>query len=356
MSDLGYSFSTRLLHRIALQSKVISEVSFDIENMFFNKKDSTFAPKPVFISGLARSGTTMLMRYLYETGEFRSLTYLDMPFVLMPNLWKMLSFKKKGGELKERAHQDGIMVSFESPEAFEEVFWRVFTGDKYISKDRLKLQKVNQDVMNKFKDYIHNIILSADNPDQTRYLSKNNNNILRIDYLKKSFPEAHLVIPFRDPLQHALSLFHQHLHFCEAQSLDKFSLDYMNWLGHFEFGLNQKPFDLNNTATFEAMQSIDKTELDFWLLSWKNYYEFVLQQPEDAALLFCFEDFCSAPDSVLNELFPLLGLPEIKNKIKPFIPPSKKVSGYSESILHDCQDIYQRLKLRFNSWYNIKPN
>ena len=356
MSDLGYSFSSRLLHRIALQSKAIAEISFDIENMLVNKKGSTLNSKPIFISGLARSGTTMLMRYLYETGEFRSLTYLDMPFVLMPNLWQKLSLQKTGGELKERAHQDGIMVSFESPEAFEEVFWRVFTGNKYIAKDRLKLQKVDQDVTNKFKDYIHNVILSADKPDQTRYLSKNNNNILRIDSLKKCFPEASLVIPFRDPLQHALSLFHQHLHFSQVQTKDKFSLDYMNWLGHFEFGLNQKPFDLNNTDTFNAIQSTNKSELDFWLLSWKNYYEFVLQQPEDTALLFCYEDFCTAPNSVLKELFPLLGLSEINKEIKPFTPSSKKISGYSEDILKDCQDIYHRLKLRFHTWYTIKQN
>jgi len=354
MSNLGYSFSSRLLHRVALQSKAIAEVSFDMENMLVSKKGNSFSSKPVFISGLARSGTTMLMRYLYETGKFRSLTYLDMPFVLMPNLWKKLSFQKTGAELKERAHQDGIMVSFESPEAFEEVFWRVFTGDQYITNDRLKLQKVNPEVLNKFKDYIHNIILSADNPGQTRYLSKNNNNILRIDALKKSFPEATLIIPFRAPLQHALSLFHQHLHFSELQTQDKFSLDYMNWLGHFEFGLNQKPFDLNNANTFNAMQNADKSKLDFWLLSWKNYYEFVLEQPEDTALLFCYEDFCSEPASILKELFHVLGLSEMEKEIKPFIPSSKKISGYSEHLLNDCQEIYHRLKLRFNSWYTIK--
>ena len=355
MSDLGYSFSSRLLHRIALQSKAIAEISFDIENMLVNKKGSTLNSKPIFISGLARSGTTMLMRYLYETGEFRSLTYLDMPFVLMPNLWKKLSFQKADTELKERAHQDGIMVNFESPEAFEEVFWRIFTGDQYITKDRLKLQKISPEVLNKFKDYIHNVILSADKHSQNRYLSKNNNNILRIDSLKKSFPESRLVIPFRDPLQHALSLFHQHLHFSAVQTQDKFSLDYMNWLGHFEFGLNQKPFDLNNIKTFDEMQKTDKTELDFWLLSWKNYYEFALQLPEDSALLFCYEDFCSAPNSVLKDLFPLLGLSEVNKEIKPFIPSNKKISGYSEKILKDCQDIYHKLKLRFHTWHTIKP-
>lgn len=351
MSDLGYSFSSRLLHRIALQSKIISEISFDIENIIFSKKGYEFKQNPVFISGLARSGTTMLMRYLHETAEFRSLTYQDMPFVLMPNLWKKLSMRKEAGELKERAHKDGILVSLESPEAFEEVFWRVFTGDKYIFTDRLKVLKTNTEVLNKFRDFVGNALLSSDKPSELRYLSKNNNNILRLAYLKKCFPEARIVIPFRDPLQHALSLLNQHTHFSGIQQKDKFSLDYMSWLGHFEFGLNQKPFDLHNDETFRAMENTPKSELDFWLLSWKNYYGFALENTEDSILFFCYEEFCKSPSNVLQQLFPLLGVSGNTERIKPFNPSLKKVSGYSESLLNECIDLYKKLNLRFNSWY-----
>lgn len=354
MSDLGYSFGSRLLHRIALQSKIIAEISFDIENLIFSKKGHTFKKNPVFISGLARSGTTILMRYLHETGNFRSLTYQDMPFVLMPNLWKNLSLKKAAGELKERAHGDGILVSLESPEAFEEVFWRIFTGDDYIYKDRLKLLKTNSDVLSKFRDFIYNALLSSDNPGELRYLSKNNNNILRLNYLKKSFPESKIVIPFRDPLQHALSLQNQHIHFSDMQKENKFSLDYMNWLGHFEFGLNQKPFDLNNNEIFGEMGKTPKSELDFWLLSWKNYYGFALLNPEDTCLFFCYEEFCKSPTDVLEKLFPLLGITADTGGIKSFSPSEKKVSGYSEVLLSECIELYKKLNLRFNSWYQVK--
>lgn len=351
MSDSGYSFSSRLLHRIALQSKIIAEISFDIENIIFNKKDLKFTENPVFVSGLARSGTTMLMRYLHETGQFRSLTYQDMPFVLMPNLWKKLSLRKEAGDLKERAHKDGILVSLESPEAFEEVFWRVFTGDQYILKDRLKVLKTNTEVLNKFRDFVENALMSSDNPVKLRYLSKNNNNILRLSYLKKCFPEARIVIPFRDPLQHALSLLNQHTHFSGIQQDDEFSLDYMNWLGHFEFGLNQKPFDLNNNEIFSAMKNSAKSELDFWLLSWKNYYGYALENPEESILFFCYEEFCKSPSNVLQKLFPLLDVNGNTEQIKAFKPAEKKVSGYNEILLSECNDVYKKLNLRFNSWY-----
>jgi len=170
---------------MALQSKVIAEVSFDLENMLV-KRDQSFEPgAPAFVSGLARSGTTILMRYLYETGLFRSLTYHDMPFVLMPNTWKKIAKRKSSTELKERAHKDGIMVGVDSPEAFEEVFWRVFTGGDYIGEDRLKLYPIDDEVSEKFKTYIELVSLSSDSPTQNRYLSKNNNNILRFASLQK---------------------------------------------------------------------------------------------------------------------------------------------------------------------------
>lgn len=350
MADSEYNFSSRFMHRMALQSKMMAEISFDAENSFVNKKGIAFSKSPVFISGLARSGTTMLMRYLYETGQFRSLTYLDMPFVLMPNIWKKLSYKKPAKELKERAHQDGIMVSFESPEAFEEVFWRVFCGNKYIGEDRLELQKLDKSVLKKFREYIQNVIMSADDPGQTRYLSKNNNNILRLPYLFESFPETKLVIPFRDPLQHALSLLSQHKHFSEVQSKDNFSLDYMNWLGHFEFGLNQKPFHFEDDPTFAAMQKTDKMTLDFWLLSWKNYYSFALKNAGSNSFFFSYEAFCINPSAVLSNLFTEIGVEASSADLKSFKPSDKNITGFDQNLLKDCILIYDELVSRFNLW------
>ena len=79
--------------------------------------------KSLFITGLARSGSTILLNTLYETGQFASLKYSDMPFVVCPNIWSKINFMKKSNyEKKIRAHDDGIEFSITSPEAFEEVF------------------------------------------------------------------------------------------------------------------------------------------------------------------------------------------------------------------------------------------
>ena len=86
MSEFDYSFLSKILHHLALSNKSVIELSFDLETAFQKNKSVTNS-EPVFVSGLARSGTTIIMRKLYETGKFRCLTYNDMPFVLMPGIW-----------------------------------------------------------------------------------------------------------------------------------------------------------------------------------------------------------------------------------------------------------------------------
>jgi hypothetical protein len=348
MSRSGYNFIERLTHRLALQSKAIAEISFDIENTIVKNKGQSFPDNHVFISGLARSGTTILLQHLYNTGCFSSLTYRDMPFVLMPNTWKRISDQKKKVEFKERAHNDGIMINPDSPEEFEEVFWRVFCSRDYILKDRLQLQKVAGDVSEKFKNYVKNILLSAETENQTRYLSKNNNNVLRFNYLQKAFPASYIIIPFRDPLQQAISLLNQHLHFSKIQQEDKFTLDYMNWLGHFEFGLNQKPFFFNDEETFREMQAYDKADINFWLLSWKNYYLYVNQHHTTNTMFFNHDKFCREPSAEIGKLFELLNIPAQLTHFEPFNPPLKTMGGVDEGILEECVSIYRELENKCN--------
>ena len=134
----GYSLIDRWLHWLALEPNVVRCLAFDLERQFAlpNRAKSVEAKLnkmadpaagAVYVCGLARSGTTMLLHILDQVDVFKSLTYRDMPFVLAPNLWKQLSrHARQESVLAERAHVDGIYVDFDSPEGFEEVFWRTF--------------------------------------------------------------------------------------------------------------------------------------------------------------------------------------------------------------------------------------
>ena len=94
----------------------------------------------------------------------------------------------------ERAHGDGIRISVESPEAFEEVFWMTFSENDDHTEE-------------KFKRYIQ---LINNKYSKNRYLSKNNQNVKRLNLISKIFPKSKFLFPFRDPIQHANSLLFQH--------------------------------------------------------------------------------------------------------------------------------------------------
>src|SRR4030095_2739807 len=240
----------------------------------------------VFVSGLARAGTTVLMRRFHATGQYRSLTYRDMPFVLAPNLWRRLSqISRRDVERAERAHGDNLLVDADSPESLDEVFWRLFAGDEYIEGDRLKPHAPGGELVEKYVRYV-NAILSAHDPRIDRYLSKNNNNILRLATIHRAFPNALLLIPFREPLQHAHSLLRQHLRCSELQAKREFVHSYMTWLGHHEFGLDHRPFQFEGAVPAHYPANT----LDYWLQLWCETYSWLERSKPKPALFVCYED------------------------------------------------------------------
>lgn len=253
-----YSRLEKLLHHLALGSPMRAEILHDMERAAFLKSSLSDEGRHVFVTGLARAGTTILMREIHGSGEFGSLTYADMPFVLAPNFWHRLSARgREAGARKERAHGDGIEVDFNSPEAFDEVYWRIFSGDAYIRPDRLLPHAPDADQMAGYRDFIRLVLRRT---GRSRYLSKNNNNLLRLDSLAKAFPDAVILVPVRDPLGHARSLLSQHERFLDS---DAFTRAYMGWLGHHEFGATHRPF-----AWDGAIVSGDSQELGYWLAQW----------------------------------------------------------------------------------------
>jgi hypothetical protein len=304
MSD--YGFLSRLLHRLALGVPAIAEASFDAEQAMLGKEPVAAASgRHVFVAGLARSGTTVLMRSLFETGEFCSLTYRDMPFVLAPGLWSRITRNSRiERDATQRAHGDGVMVDFDSPEALEEVFWRVFSGSSYIRPDRLVGMRAGAETVQRFRQYVAAILKRY---ERARYLSKNNNSIVRIGSLIEAFPLGRIVVPFRDPLQQAHSLLNQHLRFRRQRSEDGFTVRYMTWLAHHEFGADHRPFEWG----IPVAQGHAPDTLDYWLAQWIGVYDHLLQEvrrhPEHARLL-SYELLCSETHREWQRLGEFLGL------------------------------------------------
>lgn len=281
----NYSWLQQELHRFALSSQFMREVTFDVESSAISVNQVN--ENHVFISGLARSGTTILLTAIYESGEFSSLSYEDMPFVLAPNLWSKLSFSKRDVDSVERAHGDGIHVSVESPEAFEEVFWMTFN-------------RPGEDAQEKFRKYLQ--LINKKNQKE-RYLSKNNQNIRRLELISNIFPDAKILIPFRDPLQHSYSLLSQHRLFLEYCKQDKFILNYLKWIGHKEFGPGYIPIHKKNLF-FE-----DYLDINHWLEQWTLTYQhcFDTLQGKSNIYFICYEKLCSSKE-YWEDIMCLLGI------------------------------------------------
>ena len=250
----NYNFIQKLLHNICFSFNIINKSMYEIEKLIHLKRinsNKIVGKKHLFISGLPRSGTTILLNYLYSSNDYASLTYRDMPFITAINIFSKIS-RLSNYEKKPRIHNDGIFYNLDSPEALDEVFFQLF------DKDQLKEELVN---------YVSLILLKY---KKEQYLSKNNFNYQRVDLIKKTFPNSIFLIPFRDPLQQSYSLLKQHLNFIKLQNNDTFILKYMNYLGHIEFGKNHKSWNkpqlFNNTLN-----------INYWLEQWKIFYSEILK-------------------------------------------------------------------------------
>jgi hypothetical protein len=344
-NNSDYSLIERELHRLALGSSWIGRISLAMDCALSRDGDSKNDERHIFICGLARSGSTILMRAFYETENYRSLSYRDMPFVLMPRIWKILSrpYQTAGTE-RERAHQDGIMVAFDSPEAFEEVFWKAFSSSDYLDTSHLAPHSASEEVINYFQKFVDQVISSADQQNIERYLSKNNNNILRISSIRRAFPNALIIVPYREPVQQAISLFEQHKHFCKLQAVDSFISNYMEWLGHYEFGINHRPFQFGERWAIRS-NNHDPGDVNYWLALWIDTYRYLFETSTNNVVFTRYEDLCTTPNKTIKNLFMKANIDpqNISNKLEIVSPKIKELSKIDKNLERQAFDLYQDL-------------
>lgn len=339
----AYSFLDRLLHRLALQVVPIAELSFDIDQrMVHNDPKEIVDERHVFVSGLARAGTTVLMRHFYATGAYRSLTYRDMPFVLAPNLWRRLTrSSKREIATAERAHGDRILVDIDSPESLDEVFWRIFAAKEYIGQTHLKPHAPDSETTWKYVCYV-NAILTAQEPRLPRYLCKNNNNILRLNSIRQAFPRALILIPFRDPLAQANSLLRQHRIFIRMQAEDPFVKSYMTWLVHHEFGHDHRPFQFSEENPILQLSHGTDT-IEYWLGIWCAAYEWLERSVPEDVIFVCYEDLCN-DTRVWTRLAEIAEITAVRDEDQTFRSSDAKVESANDlDLVERAAAIYARL-------------
>ena len=338
MSNPKYSLVDKISYRLYLKNYMLAKLSYNVEKRILNNKIQDFElNQAVFITGLARAGTTVILNSLYNTHQFASLKYSNMPFLLMPNSWNRIH-KSVPTPLQERAHQDGILVNNESPEALDEFFWKVFLNDSYIREGYLEVHDVSDDLLSEYIRYMKLVCISQ---NQHSYLSKNNNNILRLHSLLNLEINKKIILLYRHPAEHSMSLLKEHQLFSSTQVSDPFSLEYFDFIGHHEFGLHHKPFHLFSDDTIQYL-NCHKENPDYWLRIWKSFYQYVLDNFSDFICVLSFDDICNRSSIVSSFLRKFLNL-----NSHPTIPVRPKTSSYvssfDQSLLDECMYIYDQL-------------
>jgi hypothetical protein len=303
--ELNYSALDRLLHRLAFAGPSVQLAAADMErSMFRTAYESVRGARPIFITSLPRAGTTLMLEALHVFPSLASHVYRDMPFVLAPVIWARLSASfRKPQTLRERAHGDGMEVGFDSPEAFEEVLWRTFWPEKYHDTyiDLWTASDGKADATAFFVEHMKKII-ALRRPERAgdgRYVSKNNANIARLDLIGRMFPDARILVPVRQPLEHARSLLNQHRRFLKMHQETPFTRRYMADIGHYEFGTLHRAFRFPGLEAVES--SPDGLSLDYWLAYWIAGFEYVLARKESVVIA-SYEGCCLDAVRALTEL------------------------------------------------------
>jgi hypothetical protein len=351
----SYSFIDRLLHRVAFNTYVAQVPLANVESFMFAKRLAPYkVDRPVFITALPRTGTTLLLECFAGMPEFASHSYRDMPFVLTPCLWSRFSSSfRLDSESRERAHGDGMLINVNSHEALEEVLWKTFWRQHYLSDRIIPWQNEEHDEFQEFfSSHMRKIVLlrrgNEKDAQQARYLSKNNLNIARIRMLYQYFPGSVIIVPFREPLHHTASLLKQHCNFLRIHRNDPFASEYMRAIGHYDFGQNLCPVDFD--GWFDKRVSKNTADLTFWLEYWLASYRHLLMEHSDIVHFFDYKAFCENPAPGLHMLADATGIrdPDALLSAATGIHRARTwevdTGTVPLSILSEANDLYYRLR------------
>lgn len=284
----------------------------DVESRFFRDRLRRIPlSRPVFIAGLARAGSTLLLEYCASHETAATHCYRDFPFVLTPLWWNRFldSVPRRTRPPVERAHRDGLMMTPESPEAMEEMVWSAFFPHAHdCSVPHVLDRGTTHDAFPGFyRDHIRKVLYLRKG---RRYVCKNNYNVVRLRYLLELFPDCRFIIPVRDPAAHVGSLIKQHRLFVDAQKRYPRAREYLRCAAHFEFGLDRRPI---HTGDDQAVKSIVRLwergeEIRGWARYWTLVHEYIAdtldRNPDlkSASLVVPFEELCAHPLETLRKV------------------------------------------------------
>ncbi|EEB77538.1 hypothetical protein GPB2148_1271 [marine gamma proteobacterium HTCC2148] len=312
--DLYYS--SLLFHHTRRLWRWLARIESGIFREDIDKQSIT---APIYIAGIARSGSTILLEMLNQHPHLACHRYSDFPNFYTPywNNWLHQRTLNTGGTPKERSHSDRILITRDSPEAIEEAIWMEFFPHCHSLETTqvLGAEGINKDFESFYREHIAKLLLVR---NRKRYLTKGNYNLTRLGYIHKLFPDARFLMPVRHPVNHIASMMKQDRLFCEGLKNNPRSQAYLGWAGHFEFGPDKRFINLGNRKLTEDILErwAAGDMVEGWALHWKSLYEFALNQQKTdtnlsaATLLVRYEDLCNNSEATIEKILQHCLLPK----------------------------------------------
>ena len=322
---------TRFAHSAAGALKLLGEMETDALGA---KLAAIPIDRPVFISGLARSGTTILLNLFAGLPGVGTHRYRDFPFLFVPYWWNLYQDRLAGSEAPvERPHKDRIVITKESAEAFEEPLWMHFFPDSHRAAARHVLS--GADVNPKFDEFyrahLRKILLVR---GARRYVSKGNYNIARLGYIARLLPDARFIVPIRHPVTHVHSLMRQHELFTAYAAADARVPQYLRAAGHYEFGPQRVPINVDDASPQRIRDAWAAGDDDLgYAIMWRSVYAHVRRLAQAGGPLahrikvVRYEDFCARPRAVLRDLFDFCELTQGKERLLDTLPEISAPQG-----------------------------
>ena len=292
--------------------------------------DAIEIDRPVYVTGIARAGTTIALELLSRHPELASHKYRDFPGQFVPTWWNR-GQSHQSLALEERAHGDRLQVTQDSPEAMEESLWMASFPEAHNSDVTNVLdRKTKNPAFEKFYlDHLRKMLVVR---DRARYLAKGNYNFTRLAYLQELLPSSRFVVMVRHPRNHIASLIKQHRLFCAGQKAYPRALTHLQHVGHFEFGLDRRAVCIGNQVAQEVMHLWQQgEEVRGSARYWASLYGWLHNQLEqdaqlsEATKLLRYEDLCADSAGVVADLLEHCALettPEIEQFAEEISPPS----------------------------------
>jgi hypothetical protein len=291
--------------------------------------------RPIFIAGLARSGSTLLHEVTAANAGAATHRVKDFPMVFTPYWWRRATAGLRPSVPRERPHRDKMLVTTDSPDALEEMLWLAFfpaCHDPGVS-NVLTATDSHPAFEEFYQAHIRKLLLAE---QATRYVAKANYHIARLSYLLRLFPDARFIVPVRSPVDHIASLMRQHRWFSQGQRSQPRAFAYMQRSGHFEFGLDRRPINLGDCQRVQEIMGAWRAgeEVRGWAMYWNMIHSYLADllaadaQVRSATLVVHFEALCDAPAEHLRVVLQHCALPEIERVVARFAPTIRRPDYY----------------------------